>query len=158
MGIFGKAPSVDEVGADLVAVIVASTDKTRAQTLKSLADSHDVIRQTLEPGEVPVCTAWYMGPMGGNMLLLVTNRRTLSLKKDSIKQELRHEETAETKIGQMPNGELLVQIESLKARLDFSQQDNRRFEWIIQFRVGTPRVAQAICGAVDQFLPCARDR
>jgi hypothetical protein len=93
-----------------------------------------------------------MGMIGGNMLL-VTNRRTLSLKKGSIKQELLHEDVAETKIGQMPNGDLLIQIESLKSRLDYNQLDNRRFEWIIQLQVGTPRVAQAICAAVDQFLP-----
>jgi hypothetical protein len=153
VGLFGKTSSIDEIDADLAAVIVASSDKTRTLTLKSLADSQDIIRRTLESDEVPVCTAWYMGGLGGNMLLLVTNRRTLSLKKGSIKQELRHQEVAETKIGQMPNGEPLVQIISLKSKLDYNQQDNRRFEWIIQFSVGTPRVAQDICAAVDQFVP-----
>lgn len=153
MGIFGKSSASDEVGADLAAAVVASSDKTRALTLKSLAESQDVIRRTLAPGEVPVCAAWYMGGMGGNMLLLVTNQRTLSLKKSSIKQELRHEEVAEASIRQFPNGDPLVQIESLRSRLDYKQQDNRRFEWIITVHVGTPRVAQAICAAVDQFLP-----
>ena len=153
MGIFSKSPAGDEVDADLAAVVVASSEKTRTLTLKSLTDSQAIIRRTLVPGEVPVCAAWYMGMIGGNMLLLVTNQRTLSLKKSSIKQQLRHEEVAETKIGQMANGDLLVQIISLKSRLDYNQQDGRRFEWIIQLQIGTPRVAQAICAAVDQFLP-----
>lgn len=153
MGIFGKAPSVDEVDADLAAVVVASSDKTRTLTLRSLAESQGILRRTLASGEVPVCAAWYMGGLGGNMLLVITNQRTLSLKKGSIKQELRHEEVAETKIGQFPNGDPLVQIISLKSKLDYKEQDNRRFEWIIQLTVGTPRVAQAICAAVDQFLP-----
>lgn len=152
MGIFGKSATSGEVGADLASVVVASTDKTRAATLKSLAESQDVIRQTLVPGEVPMCAAWYMGGMGGNMLVLVTNQRTLTLKKNSIKQELRHEDVAETSIRPFANGQPLILIESLKSKLDFNEQDNRRFRWIISIQVGTPRVAQAICAAVDQFL------
>lgn len=153
MGIFGKSPSANEVDADLAAVILADSDKERIQTLKLLADSQNTIRQTLSSGESPVCALWYLGGFGGNMLLLITNKRTLSLKKGSIKQELRHEEVAETKIGQFPNGNPLVQIISLKSKLDYTEQDNRRFEWIIQLTVDTPRSAQAICAAVDQFLP-----
>lgn len=153
MGIFGKSPSANEVDADLAAVILADSDKERIQTLKLLADSQDTIRQTLSSGESPVCALWYLGGFGGNMLLLITNKRTLSLKKGSIKQELRHEEVAETKIGQFPNGNPLVQIISLRSKLDYTEQDNRRFEWIIQLTVDTPRSAQAICAAVDQFLP-----
>ena len=90
--------------------------------------------------------------MGGNMLVVVTNKRTLTLKKDSIKQQLIHQEVAETTIRQMPNGDCLVEIESKKARLDFNPQDSRRYEHIIQLQVGTPRVAQAVCGAIDRFL------
>ena len=153
MGIFGKTPSVNEVDADLAAVVLAYSEKERIQTLKLLADSQDIIRKTLDSGESPVCAFWHLGGFGGNMLLLITNKRTLSLKKSSIKQELRHEEVAETKIGQFPNGNPLVQIISLKSKLDYKEQDNRRFEWIIQLTVDTPRVAQAICAAVDQFLP-----
>jgi hypothetical protein len=121
VGIFGKSSASDEVSADLAAVVVASSDKTRALTLKSLAER--------------------------------TNQRTLSLKKGSVKQQLRHEEVAEASIREFPNGDPLVQIESLKSRLGYKQQDNRRFEWIITVDVGTPRVTQAICAAVDQFLP-----
>jgi hypothetical protein len=153
VSIFGKAPSVNEVDAGLAAVILAYSDKERTQTLKLLAESQDIIRRTLDSGESPVCAFWHLGGFGGNMLLLITNKRTLSLKKNSIKQELRHEEVAETKIGKFPNGSPLVQIISLKSKLDFRENDNRRFEWIIQFTVDTPRAAQAICAAVDQFLP-----
>jgi hypothetical protein len=153
VGIFGKTPSVNEVDADLAAVILAYSDKERTQTLKLLAESQDIIRRTLDSGESPVCAFWHLGGFGGNMLLLITNKRTLSLKKNSIKQELRHEEVAETQIGKFPNGSPLVQIISLKSKLDYRENDNRRFEWIIQFTVDTPRAAQAICAAVDQFLP-----
>lgn len=153
MGIFGKTPSVNEVDADLAAVILAYSDKERTQTLKLLAESQDIIRRTLDSGESPVCAFWHLGGFGGNMLLLITNKRTLSLKKNSIKQELRHEEVAETQIGKFPNGSPLVQIISMKSKLDYRENDNRRFEWIIQFTVDTPRAAQAICAAVDQFLP-----
>jgi hypothetical protein len=150
VGLFsGKSPDVDTALAE---TIVASTDKTRKLTLDALGHGQATLYRAFEQGEKPICSAWYMGMMGGNMLVVVTNQRTLTLKKDSIKQQLIHQEVAETTIRQMPNGDCLVEIESKKARLDFNPQDSRRYEHVIQLQVGTPRVAQAVCGAIDRFL------
>jgi hypothetical protein len=150
VGLFGnKSADIDSALADTV---VASTDKTQRATLDALARSQASLHAIFEQDERPVCSAWYMGMMGGNMLVVVTNKRTLTLKKDSVKQQLRHGEVAETTIRTMPNGDCLVEIESSKSRLDFNPQDSRRYEHIIQLQVGTPRVAQAVCAAVDQFL------
>lgn len=150
MGLFGsKSADVDQALAETV---VASTDKTHKATLDALARGQAALYAIFEPGERPICSAWYMGMMGGNMLVVVTDQRTLTLKKDSVKQQLRHGEVAETTIRKMPNGDCLVEIESTKARLDFNPQDSRRYDHIIQLQVGTPRVAQAVCAAVDQFL------
>ncbi|MGH9043808.1 MAG: hypothetical protein ACRDVP_03030 [Acidimicrobiales bacterium] len=150
MGLFSsKSPDVDTALADTV---VASTDKTHRATLDALGHSQATLHSIFGQGEVPICSAWYMGMMGGNMLVVVTNQRTLTLKKDSIKQQLGHGEVAETTIRKMPNGDCLVEIESKKSRLDFNLQDSQRYEHIIQLQVGTPRVAQAVCAAVDQYL------
>jgi len=150
VGLFGSKSA--DVDSALAETVVASTDKTQKATLDALARSQAALHAIFEEGENPICSAWYMGMMGGNMLVVVTNKRTLTLKKDSVKQQLRHGEVAETTIREMPNGDCLVEIESSKSRLDFSPQDSTRYEHIIQLQVGTPRVAQAVCAAVDQFL------
>jgi hypothetical protein len=152
MGIFStKAPV--KVDSDLEGAVVASSEKTRLQTLKVLGENQESIRDSLTPGESVLCAS-HVAVLGvSNNLLLVTNRRTISMKKGSIKKELRHDEVAETKMLRRPSGEILVQIESEKALLDFNPNDPERWDYRIQVTVDTLRVAQEICAAVDQFLP-----
>lgn len=151
MGLFSGSAPID-IAPALEAVVVASNDKARKVVLKVLAKSQDGIRADLEPGEQPICIAYYMGSAGGNNILLVTDRRSIEVKKGKFRRQLRHAEVGGTTLGHMPNGDTLVQIESSTARLDYGPNDPERFEHIIQIQVGTPRVANAICAAVDQFL------
>jgi hypothetical protein len=52
----------------------------------------------------------------------------------------------------MPNQKLLVAVISKTAELDYAPNDSARFGHIIQFEVSTPRIAQTICAAIDQYL------
>lgn len=151
MGLFGNKAAVD-VDPELAAVVTSSTDKDRASALKTLAKCQAGIRASLEPGEQSLCLAQYMPGVGAYGLLLVTNRRTAEVKGGQFVRQLRHDEVAETKLGRMPNGNTLVTIESTAAKLDYRPNDPKRFEKIIFLEVATPRMGNAICAAIDQFL------
>jgi len=149
MGLFvSKTADVDVA---LEALIVASPDGRKA-ALKSLAANQDGIKGMLAPDEVAEVISYYMGNFGGDMLLVITNLRSVAMKKGSIKQQLRHDEVAGTTIAQMANGQMLVQIESTASRLDYRPNDTQRFESIMQMQIYTPRQAQTICQAVDRYI------
>jgi hypothetical protein len=120
--------------------------------MKTLAKCQAGIRASLEPAEEPLCLAQYLPGVGAYGLLLVTNRRTAEVKGGQFVRQLRHDEVAETKLGKMPNGNTLVTIESTAAKLDYRQNDPKRFEKIIFLEVATPRIGNAICAAINQFL------
>lgn len=152
MGLFGSKAMPEGVDPELASVVIASTEDVRRLTLKCLSNSQGAIQSSLETGERPVCIAWHMGSLGGDMLIVVTNRRSMDVKKRSIVKQLRHEDVAETSLGTLPNGDTNVQIASESSRLDYRPNDPMRFEQIIQFSVRTPRVANRICAAIDQYL------
>jgi hypothetical protein len=151
MGLFGGLPPTN-INPVLESAVVASNDKARDRTLRTLAKSEGGILSGLEPDERPLCVAYYMGEFGGDNVIVVTDRRSIMVKKGKFERQLRHNEVAETTRGQMPNGQILVEILSSHAKLDFRPNDAQRYAHIIQIQVETPRVASAICAAIDQFL------
>ena len=99
-----------------------------------------------------MCLARYLGPMGGDWLLLVTDRRSVELKKGVIQKQLWHREVEVTRLFTMANGSTMVSVESEASRLDFSPTDPMRYTKIIHVEVATPRVANAICKYIDGHL------
>lgn len=152
MPLFGGKGPAEVLDRELEAVLVSSPGKAREMAVKCLAKNQAGIRSSLEPGEKPLCIARYMGSMGGDRMLVVTDRRSADFKKGSVAQQLRHGDVAETTLASMSNGDTLLQIESNASRLDYRPNDPMRFEKIIQVQIGTPREAQAICAAIDRFL------
>ena len=154
MPLFGRGrASADPVDPRLEAAIVASTDADRADTLKTISGNQAAIQQMLEPGEEPVCVCWYNQRVRPNTLLVITNRRSVTLHKGTVMQQLPHDEVAEVTSWTMRDADgILVRIESTKSRLDYRPDDPDRMLHIIQVEDVTPRVAEAIGAAIHSRL------
>ncbi len=150
MGIFGEQKQSDP---SLLAVFAAPPDNKKyllSSAQKTLAKESDGIMDILKvTGETCLVVAH---DINYNAILVVTNRRTFTIKRSRIQMELSHQEVAETKLFVKPNENMLVAIESHASRLDYSPNDPMRFEKIIQIEVATPRIGNIICGQIDKYL------
>lgn len=150
MGIFGEQKQSDPA---LLAVFAAPPDNKKylqSSAQKRLAKESDGIMAVLKStGETCLVVAH---DSADDAMLVVTDRRTFTFKRGRIQKEYSHQEVAETTLGAMPNGNMLVQIESQASRLDYSPTDVMRFSAIIQIQVATPRIANIICGHIDKRL------
>jgi hypothetical protein len=150
MGIFGEQKQSDP---SLLAVFAAPPDNKKyllSSAQKTLAKESDGIMAILKgTGETCLVVAH---DINDNAILVVTDRRTFTIKRSRIQQELSHQEVAETILGAMPNGNMLVVIESYASRLDYSPNDPMRFEKIISAEVATPRIGNIICTHIDKYL------
>lgn len=150
MGIFGEQKQSDP---SLLVVFAAPPDNKKyllSSAQKILTKESDGIMATLKStGETCLVVAH---DIHDNAILVVTDRRTFTIKHSRIRYELRHQEVAETILKVMPNENMLVQIESYASRLDYSPNDPMRFEKIILVEVATPRIGNIICTHIDKYL------
>jgi hypothetical protein len=153
MPFFGRGQTSVPIDPEFEAAIVASTDADRASTHETLGRNFAAVQQLMAPDEKPVCVCWYNQRVTSNMLLVVTNRRSLTLHKSHVIQQLSHDEVAETTSWSMTNADgTLVRIESERAQLDYRADDPDRMQHIIQVEDVTPRVAAAISAAIAPYL------
>lgn len=146
MGIFSK-PDLSTLDPAWSATVADGGKEKSGTFIRSLlVKAAATINATLEPGETILVSA---GSLDG--LLLITDRRSILLRKTKIDKQFRHGEIAETRIFTTET-KVFVAIESTSARLDFNPNDPMRFTKIIQVEVSTPRVANQVCAAVDQYL------
>lgn len=152
MPLFGPSAPAD---TRLVAVFAAPPEHERAarrQAEKALAKESDaIVRIISEADEEPLVIAYDSGSLGSS-IVVITNRRSFQIKGGRIRKELAHGEVAETKLGRMPSGRMLVTIESIAAQQDYRPTDPMRFTKIVQVEVDTPRIANLICGQVDRII------
>ncbi|HEY5198657.1 MAG TPA: hypothetical protein VIJ51_16675 [Solirubrobacteraceae bacterium] len=154
MGLFSRDTAAEPLDSAFAAVVIGTSDSDRATATALTTRNQAVIKDLLEHGEEVVCLARHGTALMDDLyLLVVTNRRTLQMnKKGIIQKQLRHTDVVETWIGDSAKRGLIVRIYSEASRLDYAQDDPARMAEIIQCAVGTPRVAQAICAAVDSHL------
>jgi len=152
MGLFGSAPvDLDPRVAGVLTAPDPARDKAgyKAAAKAVSNESGAILANTSSAGDAPLAIAY---DSFNNEVLVVTDRRSFTIKRGKIKKELAHSEVAETKLGSLPNGKILVIIESHESRLDFSPNDPMRFSKIIQVQVSTPRIGNVICAHIDQRL------
>ena len=87
-----------------------------------------------------------------NTLVVVTDQQTFTVKQGSIRQQLRHDQVAGTRITSAINQNIGVWIESHESRLDYAPDDVMRYSKIIHVDVATPQIANAICAEIDHRL------
>jgi hypothetical protein len=150
VGLFGGNAAASQ-HPELVGLLVTA-DKSRKQDMKMLAANEQAIAQILvASGERAIVIAADWNSMSGGVLL-VTDRRSVTIRKGKLGKQLMHDEVHSTWLGTQANGSMLVEIRSKKAMLDYSPNDADRYLHIIQSSVGTPRAGQMICGAIDSRI------
>lgn len=152
MPLFGPPP---EIHATLQAVFVSPPDNDKpAQraALKAVGTESDAIVRLLGQDEIPIVVAFSSTDADGITVIVVTSKRTMSIKNGRIRKQLSHHEVAETKMFATRDGRVLVEVESIASQQDYGPRDPRRFEKILMANVSTPRIANAICAAIDIII------
>lgn len=152
MGLFGSGAST-EISPSVEAVFVSPPehDKYRYKTARKIvARESDAIIQSTKTENL-LLVAHCQSAMS-DAAIVVTDRRSLMVRKGKIEKSLEHSEVAETTIGAMPAGTTLVAILSVASQQDYALNDARRFSEIIQAEVATPRIGNAICAHVDRII------
>lgn len=151
MGLFGGAQEPLDEG--IAGWIMAANDQEMATSRKIMAKNQLMLRATLAEvdGELPVCLcSWQVGAK--DAVLLVTNQRTVEIRKEAIQKQLRHEEVAETRLLHAAGGGMLVVVESHIAQQQYRPDDFQRMGHCLQGEVPTPLMANTICEAIDRHL------
>lgn len=154
MGLFGGGASA-EVDPVFEEAIVSSTDDGIRETRRMLVKNEAGLKALLGDGELPLCACYFKTASEHDAVVLVTDRRTVTVRKNTIQKEMSHADVAETAVLTHANGKMIVKIDSHSSRLDYAPNDQARFEKIILLQVLTPREAQAICANIDQYVGVA---
>lgn len=155
MGIF--SPSL-ELPSELAPYFVGPPEGRPLKDAKNVvAKEAGSILQQMQPGNgevFHVVAACVQGAEINPSAVVVTNRRTMVVKRGKVRADYSHGEVAETKLYTAPRngGVLVVEVLTKTAVMDYAPNDYMRYGHILIVDVPTPRIANAICAAIDQYL------
>lgn len=152
-GLFGEQKNADPMlSARLAAPIESYRSKQNVAAQRALARESDAIMAILQnTGETCLVVAHSNG-FGYTSVAVVTDRRTFTIHRGKIKEELNHEDVAHTTIKEHPSDVLIIEVRSRKSRLEYPPENPMHYDNVMYLYVAAPSIARSICREIDSRL------
>jgi hypothetical protein len=149
MALFGKSEPAATDPA-LEAAILSEDERIRKMTKKALSKEQVGILAALAPEETVVTV---IGQWIPTSIVLLTNQRLIRIRKGRIRQQFAYSDLAATRLGQKPDGNFMISIDTHTSKL-YPQSDNRRYaeEHYIALEFGDPKAARDVCLIIDSAI------